>query len=1680
MRRLAHHVHGKTIARLHNWCCDNSELYDAWHEHIYHSHTHWLFLFIFLIGWVTGLFSQFGILRFYAARAASFSFAQSSWATGATANNANHTSNRTGWTEFSAKDANLTAGATLTLTSVTGSSTQTSDTDFNAGTHASTVVSATGADATVGLTRGGSSYFAVAHTTSPFITIYSRSGSTFTKLANPATLPAGNGSDATLSADGNYLAVAHSNSPFVTIYSRSGDTFTKLNDPDVLPAATGNVAFSSDGTYLAVTQSSSPYLIIYKRSGSTFTKLNDPATLPPNTANDVSFSTDNTYLAVSHIDSQYVTIYKRSGDTFTKLTLSEGLTGNTIGRGVAFSPDGTYLAVAGDASPYITLYSRSGDTFTKLSNPSSLPTTAGDGVAFSANGDYLALTHGNSPFLTLYSRSGSTFTKLSNPSTMPPNSAEGVDFSPDGTYLAVAHNTSPFVTIYSRSGDTFTKLSNPATLPAGRGYGATFSDPYASSGTFTSSVIDTAQVSTFTTLDFTATTPASTTLTIDVRAGNVATPDGTWTAWQTSIANGGSIAALNGNRYVQYRANLSTTDTTVTPSLAVLTANFSYYSASQTLTSSPFNTETSTTQLTQIAWGEVDPVPAGTDVQFQIRTAPDASGAPGTWSNWLGPTSTSDYYKTTPAGETINSTHTDGSNDQWVQYRLLLTSTGLNTQTLSSATISYSTFPGNPSITSSSHTSETTYYPSRTPSITVSAGTPAPTHYHYIVTQTASPPITAVDDGPEVAGSFTVSAAPGENTITSDGTWYVHVVAQDGSHVNSASYATVTTKIDSTAPTSTTLSFGSIAGTSIAVSASASDATAGLHATPFYFERDSGVANSGWISGNWSDTGLAVNTQYNYRVKARDAAATPNESSFTANTAKYTAANTPGTPSVTSPTTSSVKVTIDRNSNPTGTAPAGDTQYVIAASTDNFASNTSYVQPAGGLGGTEQWQTYSQWGGASGFTVSSLSSNATYTFKVKARNGDSTETSYGSSASGFTASGAPVNFRATSIGTTSVTIAVDTFSGDNVGQAGYYFSRAGLNSGWIQTNSWTDTGVITPNTTYTYSAKTRNSSAQESVTSALTVTTLAETPATPTIDTSTRTQDTLYLTFAASNNPTTTQYAIQETTQNQYVQASGALGTEEVWRTVAQWAVGSTVAITSLIENTTYTFRIKARNSANGETAFSTSVSGTTLATNAPNTPTFDSAQATQNALVILLSATGNAATTQYAIQETAQTGNQYVQTNGALGNIAAWQTLSVWMTNSGGFTVTGLTENKTYTFRVKAKGASGTETAFSTAASATTLAQGVPRAPTLPESGKTVSSLVVVLDNTGFGATAQFAIQETTQNKYVQTNGSLGTDAAWQTYTAWGGAAGKTVTDLVQGTAYTFRVKSRDSANNNVESAFGPGTSASTRSGSGSSDTTPPSLPSSITPSVIDAVLRLTWRDPPERDFFRVIVYRSATNAPPGGNPYAVVLRGNENFRDVDVRAGQTYQYILRFEDQSGNGVLSDVIRLTIPGARPISEIGGGSSVNLKELIRIQNPSAPLLTIERVSGLEFLLDQLVPSPERQETFRTRLRTVRTARGATAQIIGRFGLLYDVIPRGAVAGVALSPSVSITVRYNTRDAALILRGAQLQLALAYYNGSTKEWELVDGARQDAAVGTFVARVNRAGTYGIVILMETTP
>lgn len=105
---------------------------------------------------------------------------------------------------------------------------------------------------------------------------------------------------------------------------------------------------------------------------------------------------------------------------------------------------------------------------------------------------------------------------------------------------------------------------------------------------------------------------------------------------------------------------------------------------------------------------------------------------------------------------------------------------------------------------------------------------------------------------------------------------------------------------DTTAPTPNPMTFSSApaAGGSTFISMTASTATdASTPPVEYFFNNTTVVGHdSGWqSSASWTDTGLSANTSYTYRVKARDAVATPNETAYSSTSATSTLA-LPGTP----------------------------------------------------------------------------------------------------------------------------------------------------------------------------------------------------------------------------------------------------------------------------------------------------------------------------------------------------------------------------------------------------------------------------------------------------------------------------------------------------------------------------------------------------------------------------------------------------------------------------------------------------------------------------------------------------------------------------------------------------------------------------------------------------------------
>ena len=124
-----------------------------------------------------------------------------------------------------------------------------------------------------------------------------------------------------------------------------------------------------------------------------------------------------------------------------------------------------------------------------------------------------------------------------------------------------------------------------------------------------------------------------------------------------------------------------------------------------------------------------------------------------------------------------------------------------------------------------------------------------------------------------------------------------------------------------------------------------------------------------------------------------------------------------------------------------------DVNYAIAISTDNFVT-TKYVQADDTVGAAAVWQTYVQWGGASGQRLIGLSSNTTYTIKVKARYGQNSETGFSGTASATTvspsltvtvagvASGASIGTFTTNVATTATTVAFSNLQSGSIKIAG--------------------------------------------------------------------------------------------------------------------------------------------------------------------------------------------------------------------------------------------------------------------------------------------------------------------------------------------------------------------------------------------------------------------------------------------------------------------------------------------------------------------------------------------------------------------------------------------------------------------------------------------------------------------
>ena len=145
---------------------------------------------------------------------------------------------------------------------------------------------------------------------------------------------------------------------------------------------------------------------------------------------------------------------------------------------------------------------------------------------------------------------------------------------------------------------------------------------------------------------------------------------------------------------------------------------------------------------------------------------------------------------------------------------------------------------------------------------------------------------------------------------------------------------------------------------------------------------------------SYNYTGLGVNTQHSFQVNSTISGSC--DSPKTANLTRYTLANTPAAPTVGGAGETTLNVNVNANGNPS------NTEFAITIGGGAFTLGTHWVQSGGNVSTSTIWQTDGAWGNK---TVTGLANSTTYTFQVRARNGDNIQTALSSGTNGTTTAG---------------------------------------------------------------------------------------------------------------------------------------------------------------------------------------------------------------------------------------------------------------------------------------------------------------------------------------------------------------------------------------------------------------------------------------------------------------------------------------------------------------------------------------------------------------------------------------------------------------------------------------------------------------------------------------------------
>lgn len=384
--------------------------------------------------------------------------------------------------------------------------------------------------------------------------------------------------------------------------------------------------------------------------------------------------------------------YSIAGDSWTTMT---SLPANLLTKpSIAFSDPEHLYCVRGLGSGDVYVYSVADDSWEMADRSWNM---SGGALAYPGFGNrMLYLSKGGFYWYSLLQRNWNYFEE-----STPDLSLSAAAVSPSGEMYFVSSDSKSFVRFSMDAG--YFKAMSPLPSGSGGGVGLVFSGDdvyvtagggtdkfyrfsprgYRSSGTYVSAPQDLGLRSDLDSVML-GTTLNGQAVSVDVRGGDSAVPDETWTEWVTDASGLGDPAVIQDKRYLQYRVNLSTADPGYTPYLDDVTLSYSAYQTDQELVSSVYDSTDAANLVNDIFWTET--VPSQTDIGLQLRSSADNV----TWSGWQGPDGTSaTFFDKASGGNTIPASLGSVGSNRYLQYRIVMTTDGSVTPSLSDLTVRY-------------------------------------------------------------------------------------------------------------------------------------------------------------------------------------------------------------------------------------------------------------------------------------------------------------------------------------------------------------------------------------------------------------------------------------------------------------------------------------------------------------------------------------------------------------------------------------------------------------------------------------------------------------------------------------------------------------------------------------------------------------------------------------------------------------------------------------------------------------------------------------------------------------------------------------------------------------------------------------------------------------------------------